>query len=301
MIMKESLIEFLTEHQIKFRDSGNKVQHLCLSPSHLEDNPSAYTDFSKEGEAYSHCSSCGFHLDIEGLAKLLGKELDIGQLFLSFINRTLSENSDEVYESNKIYLPIKTESFNKDYRGIKGETFERVGAYITDPDSYYGKRIIFPIRNVKGDVVNFEAVSTNKKRTPKVLRPKNVDTSRYFGFENLIEGKLVFICEGLFSALSFIELGYNGIFNFGVASIEGKLQGLLQKGVTHIVLAGDNDEAGRKFNGECYKILRGLFQVTFFKHHWLAEEKSDSNDYLRNEQFPLQSAIDKTLSGFYVK
>lgn len=53
-------------------------------------------------------------------------------------------------------------------------------------------------------------MSTNKNIQPKVLRNKGVDTSKLFGFEHLLgESDSAFLTEGLFSALSFWELGYH--------------------------------------------------------------------------------------------
>jgi len=296
MLSKELLLDYLRANGIKFRDSGDKVQHQCLSPHHLEENPSAYTSF-KSDEVFSYCSSCGYFIDTINLAKLLNYEIDELQLFISQINNILKATEVEENSESKIYAPINMGIFNKEYRGISAKTFSDVNCYITEPEAYYGKRLIFPIRDYKGNLRTFEAISTNKERTPKVLRPKNILTDSYFGFEEFIQGNLVFINEGLFSALSFKELGYNAVFNFGVASVEKKLKGLLVRGVTHIVLSGDNDEAGRKFNKECYFYLRSLFQVTYLKHPWKALEKSDANDYLK--QGILQDIIDKTLKDFY--
>ena len=175
-----------------------------------------------------------------------------------------------------------------------------MNCFIPPLDHYYKKRLIFPLYDYKGNLKGFDAVSTSKDIVPKVLRSKNCDTSSFFGFENTLgesyfkEKDVVFICEGLFSALSFIELGYQGILNFGVGSIENKLEALYKKGIKKIFLVGDKDEAGWKFNSEVYHLLKKSFKVKFFKHPFLADEKSDSNDYLKKSN--LQELIDKSMS-----
>lgn len=153
-------------------------------------------------------------------------------------------------------LPPKLKDFKANYRGISSETFLKVGAYITPESNYYNQRIIFPLYDLNNSLKGFDAVSYNKEIQPKVLRSKNTDTTTFFGFEDSIlsgdfkRNDTIFICEGLFSALSFIELGYKGVFNFGVASIEGKLGVLYRNNIKNIVLVGDYDKVGFEFNKE---------------------------------------------------
>ena len=206
-------------------------------------------------------------------------------------------------ESAQIFLPIKDKDFSKTYRGISQETYKKVGAYHTFKDSYYGRRIIIPIYNYRNELKSFEAISTSSKIQPKVLRPKNVLTAELFGFENLLgESDSVFICEGIYNSLSFMELGYDSVFNFGVASIKDKIKTLHIKGIKNIILAADNDEAGRSFSKECYHLLKHNFNVAFFQFPYNSPEKYDSNDLLKkNGREILQECIDRTLSKGLIK
>ena len=182
------------------------------------------------------------------------------------------------------------------------ETFEKISAYHTFKDSYYGRRIIIPIYNYNNELRSFEAISTSSKIQPKALRPKNVLTVDLFGFEHLLgESDSLFLCEGLFSALSFWELGYQGLFNFGVASIKDKIKTLHLKGIKNIILAGDNDSSGKAFSKECYHLLKHNFNVTFFQFPYGSLEKCDSNDLLKKDREILQECIDKSLSKGLIK
>ena len=49
---KEKLIDYLEINNLKYRDSGKKIQHFCLNPLHIEENPSAYTSFKEENSYY---------------------------------------------------------------------------------------------------------------------------------------------------------------------------------------------------------------------------------------------------------
>ena len=169
-------------------------------------------------------------------------------------------------------------------------------------ETFYQKRIIIPIYNYRNELRSFEAISTSSKIQPKILRPKGSDTTELFGFENLLgESDSVFICEGIFNSLSFIELGYNSIFNFGIATIKDKIKILHLKGIKNIILATDNDEAGRSFSKECYHLLKHNFNVTFFQFPYGSPEKYDTNDLLKNGREILQECIDKSLSKGLIK
>ena len=306
--LKEKLIDYLETNNIKYRDSGKKVQHCCLNPLHLEENPSAFTSFKEDDNYFNHCSSCGFHLNHENLYKFLGGNLDTVFMFKSKMDKLFKQLKEKEIlsllpkEDNDIILPPKDKLFKAFYRGISSATFLKVGAYITPEINYYKKRIIFPIYNRKNELISFEAVSFDKEVLPKVLRPKNVDTTTLFGFENIIlnndfkRNDIVFICEGLFSALSFIEIGYKGVFNFGVGSIENKLEVLYQNGIKYVVLVGDFDTAGRKFNSECYHLLKNSFKVIFFKFPWKeSKEKFDSNDLIKLDL--LEKSVENTIKN----
>ena len=306
--LKEKLIEYLKTNNLKWRDSGEKIQHFCLNPLHIEENPSAFTSFKEENNYFNHCSSCGFHLNHENLYKFLGGNLDTIFMFKSKMDKLFKQLKEKETlsllpkEDTVVILPQKYKEFKASYRGISSSTFLKVGAYIAPETNFYKKRILFPIYNRKNELISFEAVSFDKEVLPKVLRPKNIDTTTLFGFENIIlnndfkRNDIVFICEGLFSALSFIEIGYKGVFNFGVGSIENKLEVLYQNGIKYVVLVGDFDTAGRKFNSECYHLLKNSFKVIFFKFPWKeSKEKFDSNDLIKLDL--LEKSVENTIKN----
>lgn len=280
---KEKFIMYLEENSIFYTDKEVKIIHNCINPNHLEENPSAFTSLTL-GEEFSHCASCGFYLDTEQLYNLIDLGFDENLLFINKITKLLNKGSEKYKEVSQtpIYLPIKEDDFTKPYRGISPETFSKVSAFYTFPDNFYGKRIIIPIRDIDNNLVSFEAVSTNKSIVPKILRPRGVDTTGLFGFENMIESDTVFIVEGIFNALSFKEIEYDSLFNFGVGSIKQKVRKLIQAGVKRVVLVGDNDEAGQKFNNECFQILKKYkFRVITFYYPRDFPNKGDANDLLK--------------------
>ena len=284
-VLKEKLIQYLEANDLRYIERDGKISHSCINPEHIETNPSAFTMLGEE--PFNYCSSCGFSLNSEKLYNLLDIGFDLDTLFQSQINSLFKSldktKAKDVKKDIQMYLPIHEGDFEKEYRGISAETFRKVEAFYTIPEGYYGKRVIFPIKDIDGKLVSFEAISTNTKIQPKILRPKLVDTTELFGFEHLIDSDTIFICEGLFSALSFIECGYNGLFNFGVGSIKPKIKKLLCKGVRNVILCGDNDNAGQKFNQESYQVLKKVFRVTYFQYPYEFRDinKFDANDMLK--------------------
>lgn len=299
--IKQNLLNYLEANNKKYVDRGDKVSHSCINPLHDDTNASAYTILSET--PFSCCSSCGFGLNTEKLYSLLEVGFDEKVLFVNQIKNMLKQAEPKLEkELAQVFLPIKDKDFNKTYRGISPEVYKKVGAYSTFNETFYQKRIIFPIYNIDKQLILFEAVSTNKNIQPKVLRNKGVDTSKLFGFENLLgESDALFLCEGLFSALSFWELGYQSIFNFGLGNIKDKIKTLHLKGIKNVILASDNDEAGRSFSKECYHLLKHNFNVTFFQFPYNFENKGDSNDLLKLGREILQECIDKSLSKGLIK
>ena len=302
MQFKEALVTYLEANDIKFSDKETKLLCQCLSPTHEDNNMSAFIKLD-EGNEYFHCSSCKLSMNSVQLHNLISLGFDPNMSWKAQIDRILKQAEPKLEkESAQIFLPIKEATFDKPYRGISAETFSKVSAYHTFKDSYYGRRIIIPIYNYRNELRSFEAISTSSKIQPKILRPKNVLTSDLFGFEHLLgESDSVFLCEGLFSALSFWELGYQGLSNFGIGSIKDKIKTLHLKGVKNVILAGDADSAGKQFNKECYHLLKHNFTVTFFQFPYNFQNKGDANDLLKIGREVLQECIDKTLTKGLIK
>lgn len=300
--IKEKFIAYLEASELIYIDRGGKVSHCCINPLHNDSSPSAFTIF-KEAEVFSHCKSCGHTLAGTKFYDFLEVGYDEKHFFHQQIKNILKQAEPELEkESAQVFLPIKDKDFNKTYRGISPETYKRVGAYSTFSGTFYQKRIIFPIYNVNNQLILFEAVSTNKNIQPKVLRNKGVDTTNLFGFEHLLgESDTLFLCEGLFSALSFWELGYQSIFNFGLGNIKDKIKTLHLKGIKNIILASDNDEVGKQFTKECYHLLKHNFNVAFFQFPYNFQNKGDANDLLRISKESLQQQIDYTLNKNLIK
>lgn len=269
--MREQLLTYLESNGLKYKDMEHKILHQCINPLHDDKNISAFTDLLN---GYTHCSSCKFHKSGVALIQFLGGEASVADLAIGRMQQAFRPVKEE---QNLVISPPMKCGFDIGYRGISGPTFQKVGAYVAPSGHFYEKRIIFPLLDFQQVVKGFDAIAVDG-REPKVLRSKGLDTTKFFGFEHLINGRDVFLCEGLFSALSFIEKDLNGIYNFGVGSIEKKLEPLFANAVRTVYLCGDNDDAGRRFNKEAFQTLKGSFKLRFWSWPKSLKEKGDSND-----------------------
>ncbi|MEM2030904.1 MAG: DnaB-like helicase C-terminal domain-containing protein [Archaeoglobaceae archaeon] len=113
-----------------------------------------------------------------------------------------------------------------------------------------GRRIAFlPFWDENGNLIywqeRFLDESQQKYNNPRGL-PKRIFNEHYF--KTLDEGETIFICEGVFDALSFESLGYKAIALCGV-DIE-RLKKLIESTRADekyiLITAFDNDEAGRR-------------------------------------------------------
>ena len=51
--IKESLINYLEQNNLKYIERENKISHQCVNPNHQENSPSAFT-ILESGNEYNH-------------------------------------------------------------------------------------------------------------------------------------------------------------------------------------------------------------------------------------------------------
>lgn len=103
-----------------------------------------------------------------------------------------------------------------------------------------------------------------------------------FGYHLVYEKKptTLFVCEAEIDAMSAYELGYVGV-STGSAHISDKqVELIIKTGVSTIVIATDNDQAGNRAANTIFEKLSKKGQFTIFRAQlW---EGGDLNDYLRS-------------------
>ena len=129
MQFKEALLTYLETNEVKFSDKETKLLCQCLSPTHEDNNMSAFIKLEEANEFF-YCSSCKFSMNSVQLHNLISLGFDPNMSWKAQIDRILKQAEPKLEkESAQIFLPIKEAMFDKPYRGISAETFEKVNAY----------------------------------------------------------------------------------------------------------------------------------------------------------------------------
>ena len=76
---KEALITYLEANEIKFSDKETKLLCQCLSPTHEDNNMSAFIKLD-EADEFFHCSSCKFSMNSVQLHNLISLGFDPNML-----------------------------------------------------------------------------------------------------------------------------------------------------------------------------------------------------------------------------
>ena len=285
-------LEQVITHKLKvlnkpIKHTGNGfILTSCLSPKHEDKKPS-YSINLETGVGF--CFTCKHKVnkdfwlsgldDIETL-----EEIERGALY-----KSLERPTEVKQEFKEILLPPKTGEVRNKYRGISSSLYKELSCYVTKIGKYKGS-IIFPIK-FEGKFVGFE--SKNFK-TSKYIHSWGFDAKSFiFGYEYLEKlGKnYVVIVEGIFDALSMLELGIPTICNWGVANNFGdrKLNQLIELGVETVYLSFDKDIAGQEAEKEIFKniklsanfkVKRGIM-LKELQNYYKSSAK-DFNEYLKD-------------------
>lgn len=229
--------DLLTKHSIDYTLSGKDLKIRCLNPEHDDTNPSLRVD--RITGAY-HCFSCGFKGSIFQYFKVKGNALLIAKEKLKRkISRKLTENVG--YD-----MPDGAVPFTRDWRGIRADTFRKVGAFTHNHTNFIG-RVVFPIRNISGKIQGFVGRHETANHNPRYRVVPTGAQLPLWPIVKPIQGRVILV-EGIFDALNLHDKGLtNAVATLGTQTISREKLVLLKvQGVTGIDLFFDNDDAGKK-------------------------------------------------------
>jgi len=129
-------------------------------------------------------------------------------------------------------------------------------------DVLFRNRVIFPIKDVYGNLVSFTGRDTTDTAKAKYLHGR---TSPIFSIKSLIwnlsdvrklamELNQIILCEGQMDALAITEAGFPGVAILGSSPTEQQLA-LLAKTVQNIYVNFDSDEAGQRGMRKVFSLL----------------------------------------------
>ena len=273
-IAKSHLLDYLNAKGI-----NTSTNFSCLNPSHDDKHPSMSFDSRRNR---CHCFSCGVDYDIFDVVGLetglTGKELfeHVYRLYnisvdYSDFNKNQNTSKSIPHPESKTKVDINKKSQNENREPLT-DFFAKCHAAVEKTD-YWKKRFVIPT----GEFSYNARATWEADKKERYLKPKG-----QFELFNLkaipLAEQPVFIVEGEFDALSIIEAG-------GIAVALGSSSNLRfieflksNKPKYPLILALDNDEAGRvgeaKLSDELTKI-----QVEFVDADITGEFK-DANEAL---------------------
>lgn len=165
-------------------------------------------------------------------------------------------------------------------RGISNETqiLLKVGDHLPN------KEVAFPWRNPSGYIMSRKYRRTDSKVFSYEEGGYRINQC-LFGIDQVYSSKAstLWICEAEIDALTVWENGYAAVALGGSSISDRQAEMILQSGVRRIVIASDNDKAGKDL---AKKIKKKLYSLDMYEVKWNQEGDDINAYYLREDKLP---------------
>ena len=135
--------KLLETKKITFNSQGRDYVTKCLNPQHDDSNPSMRID--KISGLYN-CLSCGFGGDIYDYFNINKEKI------IDIKVNEVKEKIQTLLAQKSIPMPLDAIPFRSDFRNIKASTYELFEAFTSESLKGMEGRIIFPIKDIQGDI-----------------------------------------------------------------------------------------------------------------------------------------------------
>ena len=256
---------------------GKNYKIRCISPRHIDRNPSCYIH---DGTGQWHCFSCEAKGNLSVLLQIFGRkdlhELYCGPSFCDdkdYIKQMLKMGVEE--EESDVGTRIRfPQGFNRNFatpigarymaylrrRGLKWPIIKSLKLGFTHTDDIMKRRVIIPIYE-GGKLIGYQGRSIKKNPQKKYRFPKGIKMGKViFNIDN-VKGATVVITEGVFDAMALIQQGYCAVAILGLNLTPYKVRKLILAGVNTVVVAVDSDGAGDDARNRLYEGLCQHFKV----------------------------------------
>jgi len=224
---------------------------------------------------------CGFKEALEFVRDLVGGELNeekIKELKDARDNRVFVYSAkkkvpQKVYEDTCLQRITYHDYLEK--RGFTREIIEKYHIGIgKENHGYMVDRIIFPIRNLDGQIVAFSGRTLHadwkERGIPKWKHSKDFELHANKMLFNIDQAKeeiertgIAILVEGPLDALRLIESGIkNVVAVLGKTLYNGQISELIRAGATRLIIAFDNDNPGKTGADKAVKLAAPFFDVT---------------------------------------
>jgi DNA primase len=245
-----NVIDILKDRQIKIKEAGKDYQINCLNPEHDDTHPSMRVD---KVTGVFHCFSCGFK---GNLFRHFGAEPN-------FIDQKVANLQNKIRDllSNKyLVMPSDAVPFKQDYRDISGYIYENVEAFTSNEQEEFKDRLMFPIRDIRGNIKVFMGRSLHSDIKSKYLfYPKHILPPLFPAHPEIWKNSIILV-EGIFDVLNMMDKGcYNILCAFGTHTLlknyKERLSHYKILGVNKFYIMFDGDNAGQLAGQKLEEIL----------------------------------------------
>ncbi len=239
--MSDPVYNLLISKNHQVRVSGQDYVIKCLNPEHDDKNPSLRID---KTTGIFRCPSCGFSGNIFKYYNILTTYVG---LKVAKLAQALQQAKNSI---SKLQFPPGAVSFRDKFRGISANTLIKFEAFTNTLDPEMDDRIIFPIRDVTGNISGFIGRHTLSNSG---MRYKIYPTgAKLHCYPQTIDKTVPYIIlvEGIFDMLNLYDKGLsNVVCTFSATNlnkdIDRKLLPYKIQGIPLIFIMYDGDKAGR--------------------------------------------------------
>lgn len=284
----------------QFAISGENIKVTC--PFHAdghEKRPSAYINLTNESVPllWFHCFTCSTHGPFSKfVGACFGRSEKFGEDWLIDNYSTREQVEEQTFikefklpsDSHKVqtmddssldrfvsYHPYMTQ------RKLTRDVIERFEIKY-DPET---KSIIFPVRDLNG---NLKFLTRRSVETKSFLIDKGAEKKDIYLLNVANDYPEVYVCESQINALTLWGWGYPAVALFGAGCPKDQIEQLNRSGISHFILALDNDPAGHKGTK---KLCSNLSDNKFVDVVRFTDQR-DVND-LTKEEFDKLERIDR--------
>lgn len=227
--------ELLQSKNIPFVPKGKDFVVSCLNPEHDDNNPSMRID---QITGIFHCFSCGFKGNV---FVHFGEKASFLHLRRELVKKKIREKRAE---SVGLPFPRSALPYVGNWRNIKPETYRKFEAF-QEHEAFVG-RIVFPIRDISGRIVAFNARHMTGGTPKYLISPPGARMPLFPTKIDPIQASVILV-EGIYDMLNLHDKGLtNAVCCFGTRNInEEKLSILRLQGIEEAIVFFDGDEAGQ--------------------------------------------------------
>lgn len=249
----------LDDKSINYKSQGRDYVVKCLNPEHDDSNPSMRID---KISGLFNCLSCGFGGDIFDYFSI-NKEK-----FINIKVNELKEKIQNLLAQKSIQMPLDAIPFKDDFRGIKGSTYEVFGAFTTETLRGMEGRIVFPIKDILGNINAFQGRYMYSDLNPKYkFYPEHTTVNFHPMIPKPIDNSIILV-EGIFDMINLWDKGlYNAVTSFGIslgtvkrdkkkAAVIDKFNVFKLQGIETVWIMYDGDERGKNAAEGLKEILK---------------------------------------------